>query len=872
MSDQREKKENDLNRELRDHLELDAEARMDRGVSADEARYAAQRDFGNATLVKEVTREMWGWSLLERLLQDARYGLRVILRNPGFTAVAIAALALGIGANTAIFSVVSAVLFHPLPYRDAGRLVWVTDIIRQQKNSAINNTLVFDADYFAWRNQNRAFEDMAAYSTGGDNTLTGAGEPVSVRAGRVSASFLSVLGVDPQLGRTFRPDEDRPNATNVVLLSDSIWRQRFSSDPAVVGRAIALDGKPYMVTGVLPSGFEFMDNNRADVLVPLALEDREVQSGRAVYFVRVVGRLRMGVTLASAESDLDVVNGPLHASFPPRLGKLVVGAHAKVVTLRDHLVGSTRPALLVLLGAVGFVLLIACVNVANLQFGRALAREKEMAIRSALGADRLRLSLQLLTESVMLGLAGGGAGLLLALWLIGLVRHLGPQNIPHLESAGLDWRVLFFALTVSLITGLVSGSAPVVSAFRASLNDSLKEGGMQSGAGGKARRSQQFLMVTEIALALVLFIGAGLLARTFVRLISIPPGFDPHDVLTAELSLPRTVYKTPEQQHSFHEELLSRLQGLPGVTAAGGAAVLPLQGVLMTAGVAVEGRPSTAPDVENTHINIVTPGYFSALRIPLLAGRFLDRRDATGAPYSAVVNQTFAHRYFPNGDAVGSRIQFAGQPWCTIAGVVADFKQGLMTDIEPEIFTSDREGASHLTIVIRTAGDPTQLVPAVRAQIAAMDKSLPLYGVTTIEELLSGEVASQRFNAALLATFAGLALLLAAVGIYGVMAYSVGQRTHEIGIRMALGAVPGDVQRMMLALGLKLAFAGIALGLAASYGLTRLLHGMLYGVTPTDPATFAGGTIILVGVALAACWIPARRATRVDPLVALRYE
>ena len=761
-------------------------------------------------------------------------------------------------------------LFHELPYQDSAHLVWITDFLPQHSQK-----IVFDAEYFNWRRQNHVFQEMAAYSPSGDFTLTGAGEPLRVVAGRVTFSFFHVLGAEPRLGRAFSAEEDRPGGTRAVILSDALWRQRFSSDPLVIGRPIALDGNPYTVVGVLSPGFEFLDNSRADLILPFALNDRPVRVGQGIRFVRVIARLRAGIGVAAATSDLDAINTKLHAEFPGGYAKMVAGAKTEVMQLHDHIVGNVRRPLLILLGAVAFVLLIACANVANLQLARAVSREKEFAVRRAIGASRWRIARQLLTESSLLGLVGGATGLMLAIWLVGFVRRLGPSNFPHLQNARLDWRVLMITLGVSLLSGILFGAAPVISSNRASLNESLKESGSQASSGVRARRPQHVLMVAEIALALVLFVGAGLLVRSFVNLVSIPPGIDPHGVLTAEISMPLAAYPTQQQQHDFADRLLDRLRALPGVTDVGGASVLPTQGWVMSSAVDVEGRPPADKfgDTWSATINLISPGFFETLRIPLLQGRLLDRRDAPGAPLAVVVNETFARRFFPQNDSLGKRIDFSTQKLWTIVGVVADSKQGVLSEVEPEIFATDQQGTVlHQTLVIRAAGDPLQLVSAVRQELEMLDKDIPLYSVATMDEMLARNVAPQRFNAVLLGAFAALALLLASVGIYGVMAYAVGQRTHEIGIRMALGALPVNVLRMVLAHGARLAIFGVVLGLGAGIALTRLLRSLLFEVKPTDPATFAVGALILFAAAIAACWIPARRATRVDPLVALRYE
>lgn len=673
-----------------------------------------------------------------------------------------------------------------------------------------------------------------------------------------------------------------------MLLSYSLWRSQFNSDPAILGHVIALEGSPYTVVGVLRRDFEFMDDYSADVLVPFQLSENSVQNDNGRITVRiqvlsVIARLRHGVPPPSVVPELDAITKQVLATLPGGVKSLAAG-QVQAFTLHDHQVGGVQRALFVLLGSVGFVLLIACANVANLQLARSVAREKVVAIRGALGAGRWRLARLLLTESSVVALTGGVAGLLLAAWVIRLVQRFGPTNIPHLAGAWLDVHVLLFTLGVALLTGLLFGLAPMLAAFRVSLNDTLKEGG-SAGSGVATRRPQKVLMVAEIALSLVLFVGAGLLVRSFMQLTAIQAGFDPHDVLTARVSLPLNEYQRPDQQQAFFQQLANRLQALPGVTSAGVTASLPLRGAQRISTVHIEGQPQTditqaMANIPTASVNTVSTGYFKAMRIPLIAGRYLDDRDGEKAPLSIVVNQTFVRLYLPNEDPIGKRVnaglapsQNGGEAW-TIVGVIGDVKQrGLISEVRPEMTATVRQAASfNMYLTVRSSVDPLSLVSAVRKQVADLNSNLPLYSVQTMDDVLSAEVASQRFNAAALAAFAGLAVLLAAVGIYGVMAYAAGQRIHEIGIRMALGAEPRDVRRMILEQGLKLAFLGVALGLAASFALTRLMRTLLFEIKPTDPITFSVVTVVLVIVALAACWIPARRATRVDPVIALRYE
>ena len=588
----------ELIEEIQTHLTLAEREATKSGQTPKNAQAAARREFGNAGLVAEVTRDAWGWNWFVELLQDFRYGVRNMLRTPGFALVTVLTLALGIGANTAIFSVVDSVLFRELPYRDAGRLVWATNFMSAQKQN-----LVFADEYAGWRTQSHVLENIAAYSPSAEYTLTGTGSPERLTGAQVTASFVDLLGVAPQLGRNFLPEEDRPTGPKAVLLSDAVWRSNFGADRNAVGRVVALVDTPYTVIGVLPHDFEFLDNSRADVLVPLQLSDTSVGSvnGRVRVLVRplsVVARLRPGATLAATVTELNAINERVLTSLS--LQRLMGEAHAQVFLLHDHEIGDVRPALLVLLGTVGFVLLIACANVANLQLARAASREKEVAIRGALGAGRWRLAKLLLTESSALALAGGVAGLQLAAWAIRLIRRFAPQNIPHLQVAHLNLRVLLFTLGVSLLTGISFGLAAVLAAFRVSLNNTLKEGGAQSGSGTGTRRAQKVLMVVEIALSFVLFIGAALLVKSFQQLTAIQPGFDLHGDLTANVALPLDQYQTPDQQRAFFEQLVPQLRALPGVASAAATATVPLRGdTQMISMIQVEGQPAISPLMAN---------------------------------------------------------------------------------------------------------------------------------------------------------------------------------------------------------------------------------------------------------------------------------
>ena len=816
-----------------------------------------------------------GGNAMADFLQDIRYALRMLAKSPGLTAVIILTLALGIGANSAIFSVVNSVLLRPLPYLDPSRLVWVGDFLPEERQS-----IVSAADYYALSGHASSFESLTAISAGGDFTLTGYGEAERITGVRATYTLLRTLGVSPQLGRDILPEEDIQGAPHVVILTDALWRRKFSADPEILGRTITLDGKGYSVIGVLPAGFRFPNSRTGQMLVP-ALRSR-LDVGM---YVTLIGRPKSGVTPQAAASEVDAVLHAFHAQLPTLVPGIISGFHweharAQVVELQTRIVQNARKPLLILLGAVGFVLLIACVNVANLQLARASAREREIAVRGALGAGRWRLARQLFTESAITKLVGGFAGIGLGVWLVALVRHFGPKDIPNLDTTALDSRVLLFSVAVSLLTGILFGLAPVISAFRLPVGNSLKQAGTQLSGGRGVVRSQQALMTIELALTLVLLVGAGLLVKTFERIIAIPPGFDPHNVLTAQISLPGTTYTKEEQWREFYSQVLARVRALPGVSSAGIGVALPGMRYMIAGLLQVEGRPKVSPTpalagAGSSEVNCVSPGFFSALRIPLKSGRYFDQNDGATTTNVTVVNEAFARSFFRNENPIGHRIQLGtDSTWNTIVGVVGDTRQaGPMNEIPPEIYLPEEQASeSFMNLVIRTSGASPALIPSLRSIAAAVDPNVAVYGIETMDDIMASDVATEQFNMALLVAFAGLALLLAAVGIYGVMAYAVGRRTREIGVRMAIGAQRGNVLGMILVQGAKLAILGLVLGIGASLVLTRVLLSLLSEVTPTDPVTFTVSVMILFIVALAACWIPARRATKVDPLIALRYE
>ncbi|HSB12438.1 MAG TPA: ABC transporter permease [Blastocatellia bacterium] len=811
---------------------------------------------------------------METLIQDLRLGLRAFLRYKSITAMALIALALGIGANTAIFTVVNAVLLRPLPYQEPDRLVTIWE---ESPERGMYEMPVSFANFRDWVDQNHVFEEISAYSFASMN-LIGAGEPERFPVVRSSANLFSMLGAKPMLGRTFLPEEDKEGANRVVILSERLWQRRFGAAPGVVDQALTLNNQSYTVVGVMPAGFQFpvgfsylgkVQSGPIDLYIPLAATSEETRRGNYSFFS--IGRLKDGVTLDQARAEMTTIEGRLEQQYPdtnPGIGISLVGTHEQ--TTKD-----IRPALLVLLGAVGFLLLIACANIANLLIARAAARQKEFAIRSALGASRMRILRLLLAESVLLSLAGGGLGLLLALWTMDAMIAVAP-DIPRLDEVALDARVFGFALAVSLATGIVSGLIPAIQASTPNLNETLKEGsrGSMGTVGGKRIRS--LLVVAEVALSFVLLIGAGLMIKSFLRLQQMNLGFNPDNVLAMNISLPPSRYPEARQQAALFKETLDRIQSLPGVRSAGVTTGLPLMLSISGSDLRVEGRPEPEPgDIRIVYTRSVSPRYFETLAIPFVKGRDFSDRDDSESLKVAIINENLARIYFPDEEPIGKRITFDdGESWMSIIGVIGDVKQlGLDSAAQPEVYWPYAQtGATSMSLVVRTATGPAGPLQAVKTEIQAVDKDLPVSEVKTMEELLAESVAGRRFNMLLLTVFAGVALVLAAVGIYGVISYSVTQRTHEIGIRMALGARGSDVLKLVGGSGLLLALAGVAIGVVASLLLTRLMSTLLFEVTPTDPGTFAVVAALLIGVALAACLVPARRAVKVDPMVALRYE
>jgi predicted permease len=852
----------DLEEEMRLHLELRQQEHLESGMTADPARAAARRRFGNVTAFREKSHMAWGWEWIENLVQDVRYGLRILRKNPGFTFVAVLTLALGIGANTAIFSVISGVLLSPLPYKNPQRLV-----ARRKNDSPPNVTYI--------QKQARAFSEG-----GGINVqkmdYTGGAEPVRVRTGLVDAGFLETLGVQPMLGRIISPVEDRKGGPHLAVASYSFWQNFLGSDPHALGKAIPLGGNIYTVIGVMPASFA-PPTEHADVFVSMWAGDPRGAAQRDLHVMHTYWRLRTGFTLAQAQAEMAAIDRRLAEQYPAEEKE----RKTQLVPLQEWLVGDVRPALLVLFGAVGLVLLIACANFASLLMAREVARHQELVIRAALGAARGRLIRKTLTESALLSVLGGAAGLLLAQWGTRILLALKPEKLARLSGIHMDTRVLLFVLVISGLTGVVFGLAPAWVAARGDVAEALNERGRSTTASTTGHRLRKILVTSELALALVLLVGAGLLIKGFSRLRSMNPGFNPANVMTMYLQLPATRYGEIPKRTQFRRELLARLNSLPGLQAAM-VSDIPLGGNYVDHGFVIDGHPPVAvggePDVQTLS---VMGDYFRVMQIPLRAGRDFTPLDREGQPLVAIVNEEMVREFFTHENPIGARIHWARETeppqWMTIIGVVGDVKHsGLDQPVDPAAYTpfpqSNEIWRSWMTLAIRTRDVSSGLVEEVKKQVWSLDSQIPVSDVHTMEELMAVSLAQQRFNMLLLGLFAALALVLAAVGIYGMMAYRVGQRMHEIGIHIALGAQRRDVLRLVLGDGAKLACFGIAIGIAGAIALTRLMTSLLFEVKPTDPEILAVGAIMLAIVALAACYVPTRRAMRVDPMVALRHE
>ena len=874
------RKREDLNAEIESHIQMAIHDRIGRGEPALQAEAAARREFGNVGLIKEVTRETWGWTSLERSTQDVRYGLRSLRKNPTFTIVAILTLALGIGANTALFSVVNGVLLNPLPFHDSGRLV-----IFFGKTANFNKSTCSYPNFLDWQKQNQSFTAVGAFRPASFN-LTGSGEPVHVRGERISAALFPAFEVSPVLGRNFLPEEDRRGAAPVAMISTGFWKRKFGASGGSIGKQITLDGIGYTIVGVIPAEFHFTNHGEhvnADIYTPIGqwdnpdFHDRKIALG-----IVAVGRLKPGVTLEQAQADMNGITDNLARAYPEADKGTGVGLYP----LREEMTGDIKPVLFVLFGAVGFVLLIACVNIANLLLARSSGRAREFAIRAALGAGRGRIIRQLLTESILLAVAGGSLGLLIAAWGLQATLHTLPATLPRVDDVRLDSHVLIFTIGVTLLAGVLFGLAPALKTSQPNLQETLKESAR--GVSGVRQRTQGLFVMVEMALALILLTGAGLMIRTFVHLWGTNPGFDSHNVLTFELSLPPSMRSaSPDAIRSALRQVKEKLAAIPGIQAAslmGGS--LPMTGDWEDQ-FWLEGtpKPPTTHEMESAMFYAVEPEYLQVMGIPLLSGRFFTPQDDEHSNFVIVIDEAFAHKYFPRQNPLGKQLNFEDGEKGEIIGVVGHVNQWGLG--EEDKFTLQTEfyfpfmqfgdksilrEAHSVDVVIRAAGNPLAAFGAIRSAMSQMNSQQVLYGAQTMDEIVAGTLDARRFAMILLGVFAALALALSAVGIYGVISYLVGQRTHEIGIRIALGAQRGDVLRMVLGEGVKMALIGVVIGILAALGLTRLMSGMLYGVSPTDPATFAAVTVTLLIVALLACYIPARRAMQVDPMVALRYE
>ncbi len=806
------------------------------------------------------------------MMNDLRYSLRVLIKNPAFTAMALITLALGIGVNTAIFSVVDSVLLRPLPMKDPERVVSIWE--HGLRDDAGTNEMA-PANYFDLRNQSQTFEGAGAFGDLSVN-LTGEGEPERIDGVLVTANVFKLLGVEPALGRTFSPDEDRVGQHHVVVLSDALWRRRFNSDRSIVGRSVMLNAEPYTVVGVMPPDF-FFPLRESELWTPWAMEPEEA-SGRGDHYLRVMARLKPGATVEQANAEVEAIASRLASEYP----RTNDGLGFVVNSFHEDYVGNLRTPILILFAAVALVLLIACANVANLLLAQATTRKREIAIRVALGARRLAIIRQLLVESLLLAGAGGVLGVLGAVWGVQWLSTLAPQSLSKLQSVTVDARVFVFTLGVTVLTAVVFGAVPAFQASRSNPGDTLSESGRDAAGGVSGRFARRVLVVAEVALAVVLLVGAGLLIRSFQRLRQVEPGFRTDNLLTMRVALPGSKYSKPEQRRAFYDELLRRVDELPGVESAGMISFLPLSFSGMNFSFSIEGRAAPGDmDLPLALYRVVSPDYFRAMGIPLQRGRFFDSRDVADAPPVVVVNRRLAEHFWPGEDPTGKRLKIgppdSPNPWAMVAGVVGDVRQeGFNQQQKFELYVpyaQERRGfVAPRDLVVRTTGDPQQVAGAVRQAVWTVDKDQPVSNVRTMEQVAGAAVSRERFQTLLLALFATLALVLACVGLYGVISYAVVQRTHEIGVRMALGAQPGDVLRLVINQGMALTLIGLVVGVAIAFAVTRVMSEMLFGVTATDPLTFAGVPVVLGVIAFLACYIPARRATKVDPLVALRYE
>jgi putative ABC transport system permease protein len=886
----RKRKLDDFTSEIEAHLKLEIERLRERGLSEKEARATARRSFGNLMQAEERFYESGRWLGWDHLWQDTRYGLRMLRKSPGFTAIAVLTIALGIGATTAIFGVVDATLLHPLPYPQPEQLVRVEDDLPGVGAQDVGMSVP------EWQDlQHSGIFEYVSLRAFGSVNLTGASQPTRARFCAVGPNYFALLGVKPQLGRAFNPEDRTPGFTLEVLISDGLWKRAFAADPVIVGKSLRLDNDLYSVIGVMPAGYydpgQTTEARNTEVWAAAGFAGAPAPPPqRSTRLTGAIARIKPGLTIAAAQSHVDALVASLQKEFPKDY-PLQSAWTVRLVPLKETVVGTARQPLILLLGAVGLVLLIGCVNVANLLLARASARGREMAVRQALGAARKRLISQLLTEGLLLALVGGIAGLAILFCAKAYLLQIVPDSLPRLSEVSINWAVLTFALVVSLVVGAIFGLAPALHAGRPDLTYMLKQQGRGSTGSGEQARARRVLVVTEFALSLVLMIAAGLLLRSFADLLSVRLGFNPQNVMAVRMWLPlpndpkTDIYGTPAQEASFLREIIRRGKTLPGVkeVAVGDLAALPLghgRNDLNSFPLIVEGHETPRTEAPLVYASIVTPDYFPLLRMPLLGGRLLSEFDDEKAPAVAVINEAFARTYWPNENPVGKRLKLpapadpSSLSWTTVVGVLADARTESLEDSSvPRMYLSlFQRRANELAIFVRGRLDSAAIPVAVREQVQSVDPELPVFGAQSLDDLVSASLSERRFSMEITGLFAVTALLLAGLGIYGVISYIVSERTHEIGIRLALGAESRNILRMVLRQGLGLAIAGAAVGLVCALIVSHLMAGLLYGVRPTDPLTFAGVTLLLIGVALLACYIPARRALRVDPLVALRHE
>jgi predicted permease len=854
----------ELDADIHDHIARETQDNIERGMTPEEARYAAMRKFGNVTRVKEETREVWSFIWIEQLLEDIRFGLRMLRKNPGFTAVAVLTLALGIGANTALFSVVNAVLIQPLPFENASRLVWSWG-----KCTLCDQAAVAPSDFIDYRAQSHSFEYYGAMAVGDSLfNLAGTDKPIQVKGSMVTAGFFDALGIHPRYGRAFEISDEKTTDPLVVILSRHLWQERFGGDPNVIGKSVTLDDKTRTVVGVLSNDVSVL--SRADLWFPAPFQNQGMQSRRS-HFLRPVGLLKSGVTISQAQAEMDTIAARLGSEYPVTNA----GWGLRLEPLQNVLVGSVRLALLVLLAAVGIVLLIACANVASLLLSRNSVRQREIVIRTAIGAGRSRLVRQLLTESLLLALAGGAAGIFLARAGVQFLRGLGPQSLPRLDEVNVSGTVLAFTFFISIFTGILFGLGPALKASRRDLAQGLREGGAAGDARSK-HRVHNALVVAEVALSVVVLIASGLLLNSFWRLTRVQLGFDPANVLTTEVSLVSPRYDDQQRRESFFHGLEDRVRSASGAGTTGFVSELPLSGEADDTFFTIAEHPPANPNDNNdADIRIIDGDYFGAMRIPLLAGQAFQRQDSLESRKVVIVNEPFVKKYFPNEDPIGKHLKiFEGQPEFTareIVGIVGGNKHfALQESLRPAMFTPG--SFTKMNVVVRSAGDPGMLTTAVRQAVLAIDPDEATSAFRTMDDVVSSSAAGDRFNALLLGAFGGIGLLLTAAGIFGVLSYLVTQRTREIGLRVALGAQRSDVLRVIVGHGVRLALLGLCVGIVAAAVVTRWMSSVLFDVKPTDPLTFVAVAVLLGTVALLASYLPARRAMRVDPMVALRHE